>query len=140
MNNLFKTLRRFTERSQPVVSTEPVQDALPGFYTRIDVLIKYAERASAYEDELIGSYDQIIDAIDQFQGLMEQALDEGRDRDALEYLRLAARIRPQRDLIDQELRAFHAVAADLLERFNTLLANLNKARDSPRSPSLNPPP
>jgi len=138
MNNLFKTLRRFTERSRPAVSTEPAQDALPGFYTRIDVLIKYAERASAYEDELIGSFDQIIDAIDQFQGLMEQALDEGRDRDALEYLRLAARIRPQRDLIDQELRAFHAVAADLLERFNTLIANLEEAREYARSAEPNP--
>src|SRR5260370_38016122 len=129
MNDRVKTRRRITERSHPAGSTEPVQDAVPGFYTRSGGLIEYAERASAYEDELIGSYEQIIDAIDQFQGLMEQALDEGRDRDALEYLRLAARIRPQRDLIDQELRAFHAVAADLLERFNTLIANLEEARD-----------
>lgn len=138
MNQLFKTLRRFTERSQASARTEPEQDALPGFYTRIDVLIKYAERASAYEDELMGNFEQIIEMMDQFQGLMEQALDDGRDRDALEYLRLAARIRPQRDLIDQELRAFHAVAADLLERFNTLIANLEEAREYARSAEVNP--
>src|SRR5579859_3287244 len=142
MNRLFKTLRSFTDKSRSTASADQqshsISEALPGFFNRIVVLSKYAERASAYEDELVNSYAQIMDHMNQLQDLMEQAIDDGRDLDALEYLRLAARLRPQLDLLDRELQAFHAVAADLLERFSTLMANVEEARDYARSDEYNP--
>ena len=74
----------------------------------------YAERSAAYEEDLQNNFDEVAEQLLQLQELMEATIDAGRDCDALEYLRLAARLRPQRDLLDQEIRAFHAVAADLI--------------------------
>ena len=74
----------------------------------------------------------------QLQGLMEQALDEGKDGNALEYLRLAARLRPQRALLEQELKAFHALAGELIWRVLMLLDNLEEARNYALSADLNP--
>src|SRR5262249_2564580 len=111
MNRLFRTLRNFADKNRSEASADAaeVQEALPGFEDRIAVLATYAERASGYEDELTSNYELIVENLAQLQGLMEIALDEGRDRDALEYLRLGARLRPQREMIEQEMRAFSVV-------------------------------
>lgn len=139
MNRLFQTLRGFVERPRTAEDGDDrVEEALPGFENRIEVLSKYAERASAYEETLQNSYDQIMDQMMQLQGLMEQALDEGQDSNALEYLRLAARFRPQRALLEQELKAFHALAAELIWRVLMLLDNLEEARNYALSADLNP--
>lgn len=139
MNRLFQTLRGFVERPRTAEEADDrVEEALPGFDNRIEVLSKYAERASAYEETLQNSYDQIVDQIMQLQGLMEQALDEGQDSNALEYLRLAARLRPQRALLEQELKAFHALAGELIWRVLMLLDNLEEARNYALSADLNP--
>jgi len=139
VNRLFQTLRGFVERPRTAEEADDrVEEALPGFDNRIEVLSKYAERASAYEETLQNSYDQIVDQIMQLQGLMEQALDEGQDSNALEYLRLAARLRPQRALLEQELKAFHALAGELIWRVLMLLDNLEEARNYALSADLNP--
>src|SRR6266700_2765720 len=100
MNRLFNSLRSFVEKPRPEASVW--QDALPGFDNRIEVLCRYAERASAYEDDLQANHDEVMDQLSQLQGMMEIALDDGQDANALEYLRLAARLRPQRDLLERE--------------------------------------
>src|SRR5262249_40369091 len=69
-----------------------------------------------------------VDQLTQLQEHMEAAIDYGADRDALEYLRLAVRLRPQRDLLEQELKAFHSVAAELIQHVNTLMQYLDEAR------------
>jgi hypothetical protein len=136
MNRLFSTLRSFVEKPRPEAAVW--QDALPGFDNRIEVLCRYAERASAYEDDLQISYDEVMDQLSQLQGLMEVALDEGQDAHALEYLRLAARLRPQRDLLAQELAAFRSVADDLISRTNALLDNIDEARTYARTVEISP--
>jgi hypothetical protein len=135
MNRLFKTLRKIADRPQPA---DPQPEALPGFESRINVLCTYAERASGYEDDLTTQYDRIVDDLAKLQALMEQALDDYRDRDALEYLRLAIRLRPQRDLLETELRAFHVVADDLLERVDSIMNNIEEARQLAQSSEVNP--
>src|SRR5258708_33564922 len=134
MNPLFSTLRSFVEKPRPEAGVW--QDALPGLDNRIEVLCRYAERASAYEDDLQISYDEVMDQLSQVQGLMEVALDEGQASDALEYLRLAARLRPQRDLLAQEVAAFRSVADDLISRTNALLDNMDEARGYPASTEM----
>ena len=84
------------------------------------------------------SEDVLVDQLALLQENMEQALDAGQDRDALEYLRLAARFRPQRDLLDKEIRAFHSVADDLIQRVNTLVNYADEAREYALSSDLNP--
>ncbi len=138
MNRLFQTLRGFVERPRPIEEMEANVEALPGFENRIEVLSKYAERASAYEETLQNQYDQISDQMMQLQGLMEQALDAGEDRDALEYLRLAARLRPQRALLESELKAFHALAGALIWRVVMLLDNVEEARAYASSTAYSP--
>ncbi|MCC7446971.1 MAG: hypothetical protein IT324_06110 [Anaerolineae bacterium] len=140
MNRLFQHLRNIVNQTQTEAAYEPelVAEALPGFDNRVEVLCKYAERSAAYEDDLVARYDEVADQLAQLQQLMEGALDEGQDRDALEYLRLAVRIRPQRDLLDHELRAFHAVASDLIRRVNTLMEYIDEAREYARTAELSP--
>src|SRR5450432_3171138 len=138
MNRLFNTLRSYTEQPRSDSEAETESEAQRAFDNRIEVLCKYAERASAYEEELQHTYETILDNLMQLQELMGLKLDEGRDRDALEYLRLAARLRPQRALLEQELRAFHAVAADLFPRVNTILDHFEAARALAADPSQNP--
>lgn len=132
MNRLFNTLRNFVEKPQVI------EDALPGFDNRVEVLYRYAERASAYEDELQANYDAVLDQLSQLQGMMEVAIEQGLDAHALEYLRLAARLRPQRDLLEQELAAFHSVADDLINRTSALLENLDEARMYARDGEISP--
>jgi hypothetical protein len=136
MNRLFNTLRNFVERPQAEV--EEIEDALPGFENRLEVLCRYAERAAAYEDDLRANYDDVMDQLGQLQALMEAALDEGEDAHALEYLRLAARLRPQRDLLDHEMAVFRSVADDLIARTNALLENLDEARLYAKSAEVSP--
>jgi hypothetical protein len=138
MNRLFKTLRNIVDKPVSEQEAEQREDALPGFDSRIEVLSTYAERSAAYEEDLQNNFDQVADQLLQLQELMEATIDAGRDRDALEYLRLAARLRPQRDLLDQELRAFHAVASDLIRRVNTLMDYIEEAREFARDGELSP--
>lgn len=131
MTHLFRKLRNLVERP-------PQVDALPGFENRIEVLTSYAERASNYEEDLLGNLEEVVGQLMMLQHAMEQALDEGRDREALEYLRLAVRLRPQRELLEKEIRSFRAVAEDLIHRVTVLLDNLNEARQLARNGELNP--
>src|SRR5512146_115122 len=100
MNRLFHTLRGIVDKSADRPSgrrgrPESVGDdeALLGFDNRMEVLCSYAERSAAYEDELVVNLEGVVDQLSLLQESMEQAIDQGADRDALEYLRLAARIR-----------------------------------------------
>lgn len=136
MNKLFQTLRGI--RPQPGQETEPEADALPGFDNRLQVLVKYAERAAGYEDELSLNLGQVLEQLAQLQQMMELAIDEGKDRDALEYLRLAVRLRPQRELLEREMQAFAAVAEELLGRVQLLLDNLDDAHRFAQDGSANP--
>ncbi len=138
MNRLFNTLRGIREKPREIPDAVEAEEALPGFDNRIEVLMMYAERAAAYEDELMSNLDQLLGNLAMLQEQMERNLDAGQDRDALEYLRIAFRLRPQRDLIDQELRAFQVVAKDLLRRVNTLMDNIDEARVYARSAELSP--
>jgi hypothetical protein len=145
MNRLFQTLRGMANRPRPDQPDDESQSDAPqalngitGFDNRIEVLTKYAERASAYEDDLLLNYEQIAENLSQLQQLMEMALDDTRDRDALEYLRLAVRLRPQRDLLEREIRAFTAVADELLRKIETLLENLDEARAYAQDGSFSP--
>ncbi len=140
MNRLFQTLRNIVEKPRPEIDApaEGTAEALPGFDNRLEVLCSYAERSAAYEDDLTASLDRIVEQLEQLQDCMELALDEGYDRDALEYLRLAARLRPQRDLLQHELLAFRTVADDLIARVNTLMNYVDEARDYARDATLSP--
>ncbi len=145
MNRLFHTLRGIVEKSADKPSgrrsrAESALDdqALLGFDNRVEVLCSYAERSAAYEDELVANLEGVIDQLSLLQESMEQAIDNGADRDALEYLRLAARIRPQRDLLDQELKAFHVVASDLIRQVNVLLEYRDEARQFAHNATLSP--
>ncbi len=135
MNRLFQTLRNIVENPAPV---EASTEALPGFDNRLSVLCAYAERSASYEDELTARHNEIADDLARLQELMEGALDQGEDRDALEYLRLAVRLRPQRDLLEHELRSFHAVASDLIRRVATVNDYADEAREYARSADLSP--
>jgi hypothetical protein len=135
MNKLFQTLRGIRPREEEAQSEA---EALPGFDNRIQVLMKYAERAAGYEDELSVNLGQVLEQLAQLQYMMEIAIDEGKDRDALEYLRLAVRLRPQRDLLDREIQAFTAVAEELLGRVQLLLDNLDEAHRFAQDGSANP--
>lgn len=53
-------------------------------------------------------------------------------------MRLAARLRPQRDLLQGELRAFHAVAAELQRRVALLLDNQAAASRIAEDVTANP--
>jgi phage shock protein A len=123
MNRLFSSLRKLVEKA-------PAEDtpALPGFENRVEVLYRYVEQAAAYEDELTAHLEQVQGQLDQLQERVEKALDAGKDRDAFEFIRLAARLRPQFDLLNEEIKSFHAVAADLMLRVNKLMDNIDEAR------------
>jgi len=139
MNRLFRTLRGFADRHQAEREQQvEAIPALPGFENRLEVLCTYAERASGYEDELLTTYDEVMDTMMQLQELMEQAIERGQDRDALEYLRMAARLRPQRDLLDHELNSFRAVAAELTRRVRVLVEHIDEARSFAESADLSP--
>ena len=126
MNRLFETLRGLVSRprSEPAPAAAPEQlNILAGFESRLAALYHYAERAAAYEHDLEARLAEAQAHMDQLEATVEAMIDAGRDRDAFEYLRLAARLRPQRDLLHEELRAFHAVAAELQRRVALLIDN-----------------
>lgn len=135
MNRLFKTLREFVTQ-QP--ASTPAPDALPGFENRIEVLCRHAENAAHYEDDLIKARDEVQASIALFEGGVEDALDAGNDRDALEYVRLMVRLRPQIELLNHEIENFHAVASALILKTNLLMQNMDEARAFARQDALNP--
>ncbi|MHB8627383.1 MAG: hypothetical protein ACYDBJ_03100 [Aggregatilineales bacterium] len=130
MNRLFSRLR--SRRDEP-----RAPDALPGFDDRVAVLYRYAQQAARYEDDLLSAQQDVSRQLHTCESRIEEALDEGQDRDALEYVRLAARLRPQYELLDHELRAFKAVAESLILRLDSLLSHLDEARVYAQSASIN---
>ena len=126
MNRLFNTLRRIVERSpRGTGDHEAAIPALPDFEDRVEVLFHHAEQAAAYEDDLADYVRQLRTRLESLSARIDGLIDQGRDRDALEVVRIAARIRPQYDLVNQEMQAFHAVAGDLIERVDRLIDNLD---------------
>ncbi len=135
MNRLFETLRGFVNRPRNEAA-QPV--ALDGFESRLAALYHYAEHAAAYEGDLEKHLTESQANMDRLEAAVAAMLDNGRDRDAFEYLRLAARLRPQRDLLDSELRAFRAVAAELQRRVALLIDNHEAARQIASDIAANP--
>ncbi|MCC7208782.1 MAG: hypothetical protein IT323_15850 [Anaerolineae bacterium] len=133
MNRLFNTLRRIVERAprgddQHIEERETAFPALPDFEERVEVLFRHAEQAAAYEDDLADYVRQLRARLESLLARIDGLIDQGRDGDAFEVVRIAARIRPQYDLVNQEMQAFHAVAGDLIERVDNLIDNLDEAR------------
>lgn len=131
MNCLFSTLRGW--RDKP-----PAAEALPGFESRIETLCRHAQQAAGYEDDLLATYRDVDEQLGALEAHMEQALHDGQDRNALEYVRLIVRLRPQRDLLDRELYTFRAVSNALILRVDVLMEHLDEARDFARSATINP--
>jgi len=126
MNRLFETLRGLIGRSHseaPKPATPERPSLLTGFEARLATLYHYAEQAAAYERDLEARLAEAQGHMDQLEATVEAMIAAGRDREAFEYLRLAARLRPQRDLLDHELRAFQTVAAELQRRVALLMDN-----------------
>jgi hypothetical protein len=140
MRRLFDALRnivdRSTERREEAESR--ANDALEVFENRMEVLTSHAERAMTYEEALTTHLERVERDLDLLKDHMEASIDNGRDRDALEFLRLAARLRPQRELLAYELNAFHAVADALIMRVNLLVAHMEEAREFARNARLSP--
>ena len=136
MNRLFSRLRN--RRDNPTeAATENVPDALPGFEQRLAVLYEHAQQAARYEDELLRSRGEVADQLQQYENRIEHSIDRGQDRKALEYVRMAARLRPQYDLLDNELRSFTNVANALTARLDLLLQHIDEAREFAHSATLN---
>ncbi|MFQ3534958.1 MAG: hypothetical protein SNJ58_03690 [Aggregatilineales bacterium] len=141
MNRLFETLRGFVSRPRSEPTQAPTSETpkvLSGFEGRLAALYNYAEQAAAYERDLEARLAEAQANMDRLEAAVEAMLDAGRDRDAFEYLRLAARLRPQRDLLDGELRAFHAVASELQRRVALLLDNQAAASQIASDVTANP--
>lgn len=141
MKRLFSTLRQFVDRKVEMPDYDPDYESvqlreIEAFERRIDVLTRYAEQSMAYEEALTSSYERIETDLQKLKELVEASIDAGKDRDALEFLRLAVRLRPQRDLVAYELNSFHAVADALIMRVNTLVAHLDEAREYARNARL----
>ncbi len=132
MNRLFSTLRGWREKPRARFF------ALPGFDGRIETLYQYAQQAAGYEDDLLEAYRDVQTQLSQFEAQTGLAIDAGEDRHALEYVRLIVRLRPQRDLLEHELRAFHAVASALILRVDILMTHLDEAREFARTTELSP--
>lgn len=145
MNRLFNSLRGLRQKAEPVAprTIEPIEavsaePALPGFDARAETLQRYTEQAAAYESDLEGHLQTAQANIDRFMAKVEAALDAGKDRDAYEVLRMAARIRPQVTLLQREIASFHAVAGELTRRVNLLMDNLDEARAFAEDGGQNP--
>jgi hypothetical protein len=104
----------------------------------MEALCWYAEQASQYENDLLSAKQEVETHLALFQSNMESAIDAGEDRDALEYVRIMVRLRPQVDLLNYELRAFHAVSSALILRTSTLVSHMDEAREYAQSATLNP--
>lgn len=150
MRKLFNTLRNIVERttgertrreqgpSAPDEGSAEQVAILDQFDSRMDVLTSYAEQALGYEDTLTNHIDRLTVELDQIRQAVEQCIDKGRDRDALEFLRLAVRLRPQLELVQGELGAFHAVADALIMKVNALVGHITEARIYANSATMNP--
>ncbi|MBX3063800.1 MAG: hypothetical protein KF726_12540 [Anaerolineae bacterium] len=141
MKRLFSTLRQFVDRKVELPDYDPDYESIQlreieAFERRIDVLTRYAEQSMAYEEALTSNYERLEADLQKIKDLVEANIDAGKDRDALEFLRLAVRLRPQRDLVAYELNSFHAVADALIMRVNTLVAHLDEAREYARNARL----
>jgi len=135
VNRLFRALHRAArgEAARPI----PIA-ALPGFEARLTVLARYAENAAWYEGDLERNREEIAAGIASLEVQITESIRRGADRDALEYVRIIARLRPQIELIDMELRNFHAVASALILRTNMLMQNVEEARYYAADADLNP--
>jgi hypothetical protein len=102
------------------------------------VLTRYAESAAHYEDDLLKAKQSVEENLAGLEQAVEMMLEAGADRDALEYVRLMVRLRPQVELLEREIHNFHAVASALILRTNALMQNLDEARDYARSADFNP--
>lgn len=136
MKKLFDTLRNIVNHQRPHQREAVQLAALEQFDRRMDVLTQYAEQAMDYEETLTTHQERLERELDTLREVMEQCIERGEDRHALEYLRLLVRLRPQRDLVVQELNAFHAVADALIMRVNNLVAHLDEAREYARDAHL----
>ncbi|GAB4554552.1 MAG: hypothetical protein OHK0023_24800 [Anaerolineae bacterium] len=137
MNKLLNVLRGLGKREPQTEAAQPAE-ALPGFDNRLEALQKFAEQAAAYEDDLNKHLAEAESNMTRLTHAVNLMIDAGRDQDAFEYLRLAARLRPQVDLLSQEIRAFQGVATALQNKVNLLFDNLDQARQFARDGSLNP--
>jgi hypothetical protein len=137
VNRLFSRLRNRRDNIPVDTLDEAVPDALPGFEARLAVLYGHAQQAARYEDELLSNRTDVADQLQQYETRIEQCIARGEDRKALEYVRLAARLRPQYDLLDNELRAFTSVANALTARLDLLLQHVDEARQYAQSAALN---
>lgn len=124
-------LRLRTSKPEP-------SNVIEGFEARLATLYHYSEHAAAYERDLEVRLAEAQANMDQLEATVEAIIQAGRDRDAFEYLRLAARLRPQRDLLHEELRAFHAVAAELQRRVALLIDNHAAASQIASNVAANP--
>jgi phage shock protein A len=143
MNRLFNSLRGLRQKAEPVAPRTiepsiPAEPALPGFEGRAETLQRYTEQAAAYESDLQGHLATAQANLDRFMARVEAALDAGQDRDAYEFLRMAARIRPQVTLLQREIASFHAVAGELGRRVSLLIENLDEARALAEDGQQNP--
>jgi hypothetical protein len=118
--------------------TRPAPPVIADFDGRVEALCRYAEHAAFYEDDLIKARQEVEQQIQMLEGAVERALKTGHDRDALEFVRLMVRLRPQIELLNREIHNFHAVAAELILRTNTLVLNLDEARNLAQVAGLNP--
>ena len=138
MNRLFSRLRSRRDQAANVApDADSMPEALPGFEMRLAVLYGHAQQAARYEDELLRSRDEVVGQLQQYEARIEQCIYQGRDRQALEFIRLAARLRPQYDLIDSELHAFSNVANALTARLDLLLQHVEEARQYAHSAAIN---
>lgn len=127
MRRLFTTLRGLINDrpARPQAATIPAP--LANFERRAELLAQHAEQATSYEDDLLAQGAQFQADMDSLRAAMEQQIDDGRDRYALEYLRLAVRLRPGLQLIQGELASFRVVSEELMRRAQALFDNIDAA-------------
>lgn len=141
MRRMFQSLRTFLNDRQAEQSQRQAEQTPPilaNFEARVELLAAHAEQATSYEDDLLAQGAQLQSDMDAMREQMESSIDAGRDRDALEFLRLAVRLRPGRDLIETELRGFRAVSDELTRRAQALFDNLDSANDLAANARLHP--
>jgi len=140
MRNLFDALRNIVDRTHDKRREDEAQinAALEVFENRMDILLRHAEQSMAYEDALNVNFERLEGELNMLREMVEKCIDVGQDRDALEYLRLAVRLRPQRDLVAYELNAFHAVSDALVTKVNILVGHIDEAREYARNQHWSP--
>jgi hypothetical protein len=140
MNRLLNALRR---ANSPPPEPLPVNRPAPtvgviNFDERLDILCRHAEQAAAYEDDLLGHLKNVEAQLAALGQRVDAAIDAGQDRQAFEFVRLAARFKPQRDLLLREVQAFHLIAEALRQKLTALLDHTEEARAYALDGALNP--